>query len=384
MNKQYLLTPGPVAVPERIQRAMLQPMIHHRLSPEFAGIFDEVVQGLQWAFQTSHPVHVLTGSGTMGMEAAVCNFVSRGDKVICIGGGEFGDRWASICRAFGLETLVLEVEWGTAVDPQALKVLLDQHADVRAVFATASESSTGVMHPVQELAELCRGREALCIVDAISAVGACDLPMDGWGIDVVVGASQKAFMLPPGLAFVAVSPKGWERHRSANLPRFYLDLSKSRTALEKDHTTPWTPAISLIYGLQEAIRMMREEGLHEIFRRHLALADATRKACVALGCDLFGTVPSPTVTAVKVPKGIDGNAITDRLRTHYGIVLAGGIFSMRGKIFRLAHLGYCSTFDTLMAIGGLEMALSDLGHPCELGAGIRVVEQLLRASHDPR
>ncbi|HJZ84644.1 MAG TPA: alanine--glyoxylate aminotransferase family protein [Polyangia bacterium] len=376
MLKQYLLTAGPTPVPERVALAMAQPVLYHR-APAFAEVLKEALAGLKWVFQTTQPVIVLAGSGTSGMEAAVVNFLSRGDKAICIRGGKFGERWSNLCTAHGVQVINLDVEWGQAVRPADVQALLDREGDVRAVFATASESSTGVAHPVGEIAELVRARDTLCVVDAVSALGAFDVPMDKWGIDVLVTGSQKALMLPPGLAFVGVSEKAWGACKRANLPRFYLDLARERKSQDKGETA-FTPAISLVVGLCEALRMLKEEGLDNVFARHLKLADATRKACAALGCQLFAASPAPSVTAVRVPAGVDGSALVKHLRTRYGITIAGGQDHLKGKIFRIAHLGYFGTFDILTAISGVEMTLADLGYSFELGSGIRAAEQVLR------
>ena len=376
MRKQYLLTAGPTPVPERVALAMAKPIPYHR-APAFAAVLEEVLAGLRWIFQTAQPVLILAGSGTAGMEAAVSNFLSRGDKVIAIRGGKFGERWGRIAEAFGARVVPIDVEWGKAVRPAEIAAVLDREKDVRAVFATASESSTGVAHPVGEVAALCRGRDTLCVVDAVSALGAFDVPMDAWGIDVLVTGSQKALMLPPGLAFVGVSEKAWRRAESADLPRFYLDLSRERKAQQKGETA-FTPAISLVLGLRESLAMLQEEGLPSVFARHLRLAEATRRACVALGCPLFAESPSPSVTAVSVPAGIDGSAFVKALRQKYGITIAGGQDHLKGRIFRVAHLGYFGEFDILTAITGIEMTLADLGHPIEAGAGVRAAEPVLR------
>jgi aspartate aminotransferase-like enzyme len=376
MLKQYLMTAGPTPVPERVALAMAQPILYHR-APVFTEVLNEALAGLKWVFQTSQPVLIVAGSGTAGMEAAVTNFLSRGDKAICIRGGKFGERWGKLCEAYGVSAINLDVEWGKAVDPAKVREILDREKDVKAVYATASESSTGVAHPVREIAELCKSRDTLCVVDAVSALGAFDVPMDKWGIDVLVTGSQKALMLPPGLAFVGVSEKAWAKNKTANLPRFYLDLAKERKSAEKGETA-YTPAITLICGLKESLAMLKAEGLENVFARHLQLADATRKACQAMNCELFTDSPSPAVTAVRVPQGVDGSAIVKHLRTRYGITIAGGQDHLKGKIFRVAHLGYYGTFDILTALSGIEMTLSDLGHKFELGAGVRAAEQILK------
>lgn len=379
MTKQYLLTAGPTPVPERVLAAMSQPMVFHR-TPGFSEAEAEVQEGLRWVYGTSLPVMTIAGSGTAGMEAAISNFFSRGDKVLCIRGGRFGERWTELAQAFGLEPLNLDVEWGRPVDPGAVEAALAKDRSVKGVFATASESSTGVAHPIRELAAACRKADALCVVDAISAVGAFPLPQDDWGVDVLVTASQKALMLPPGLAFVGVSERGWARNQKATLPRFYFDLAKLRRNQDKGEPT-WTPAVSLILGLREALRMMRAEGLEAIYARHQALARATRAACEAMGCALFAKAsPSPSVTSVSVPSGVDGSALVATLRTRYGVTISGGQEHLKGKIFRIAHMGYFGPFDIVTAVSALEMALSDHGFGLSPGTGVAAAEKELRAS----
>lgn len=378
IQKQYLLTAGPTPVPERVLLAMAQQMIFHR-SPAFIEVVNEVSEGIKWVFRTQQPVILIAGSGTAGMEAAVSNFFSKGDKVLCLRGGRFGDRWAEVCAAFGLEAVHLEVEWGRPIDPAEVAAALARDPGIKGVFATASESSTGVAHPIREIAAACRKTDALCIVDAISAMGAFDVPQDEWGIDVLVGSSQKALMLPPGLAFVGVSERAWARTKTATLPRFYFDLVKLKKNQDKGEAT-WTPAISLVVGLRESLRMMKEEGLDNIFARHLKLASATRAACTALGCELFArSSPSTSVTSVKVPAGINGSELVQGMRKQYGITISGGQEHLKGKIFRIAHMGHFGQFDMITAIAGLEMMLADLGYAFEPGVGVGAAEKSFRA-----
>lgn len=376
--KNYLLTAGPTPVPERVMLAMAQPMIFHR-SPAFTEVNDEVNEGLKWLYRTTQPVLTLVGSGTAGMEAAVTNFFSRGDKVLCLHGGRFGERWTELAKAFGLEPLVLDVEWGRVIDPNEVEAALAKDKSIKGVFATASESSTGVAHPIEQYAQACRKSDALLVVDAISAIGAFDVPQDAWGIDVLVGSSQKALMLPPGLAFVGASEKAWARAKQANLPRFYFDLQKLKKKLAEGEPT-WTPAVSLVVGLRESLRMIKAEGLENVFARHAALAAATRDAAVAMRCELFAQAsPSPSVTSVKVPQGLDGSALVKGLRTRHGITISGGQEHLKGKIFRVAHMGYFGPFDVITAIAGLEMMLASMGHPTEPGSGVAAAERSLRS-----
>jgi len=378
--KQYLLTPGPTPVPERVMLAMARPIVHHRTA-DFARIFGEAADGLKWIFQTKQPVLMLSGSGTLAMEAAVVNTMKRGDKALCIVGGKFGERWRNLCKAYGLDFVSLDVEWGRAVDPADVKRALDADDKITAVFSQANESSTGVRHPVEEIAKITAGRErVLNVVDAVSALGAFDLPMDAAGFDVLLTGSQKALMLPPGQGYIALSEKAWARAETADLPRFYCDLKREKKA-QAGGETAWTPAISLTVGLVEALRMIKEEGLAACFARHARLAEATRRAFQALGCELFApAAPSPTVTAVRGPEGLDTGKLVKQLRDHYGVSIQGGQDAVKGKIFRVAHLGYFDTFDIITSVAAVEMALADLGVKIPHGAGTAAAQAVLRAS----
>jgi aspartate aminotransferase-like enzyme len=377
MLKQYLLTPGPTPVPERVMLAMARPIVHHRM-PAFTEIFNEAAEGLKWLFQTSQPVLQLCSSGTLAMEAAVVNTMKRGDKALCVVGGKFGERWRNICKAHGIEVVSLDVDWGQAIDPQRVKATLDADAKITAVFSQANESSTGVRHPVEEIAKLTAHREGVInVVDAVSALGAFDLPMDRVGFDVLLTGSQKALMLPPGQAYIALSEKAWKRTETADLPRFYADLKRERKA-QAGGETAWTPAITLTVGLVEALRMLKEEGLEKVFLRHQKLAEATRAAMQALGMKLFApTAPSPTVTSVWGPEGVDTGKVVKHLRDRYGISITGGQDGVKGKILRVAHLGYFGTFDILTSVTALEMTLSDMGVPVARGAGTAAAEMIL-------
>jgi aspartate aminotransferase-like enzyme len=377
--KHYLLTPGPTPVPERVLLAMARPIIHHRTA-DFARVFAEAADGLKWIFQTKQPVLMLSGSGTLAMEAAVVNTLRRGDKALCIVGGKFGERWRNICKAYGVDVVSLDVEWGRAVDPDDVARALDADDKITAVLSQANESSTGVRHPVEAIAKLTAARERVInVVDAVSALGAFDLPMDAAGFDVLLTGSQKALMLPPGQSYIALSDKAWARTETADLPRFYSDLKREKKA-QASGETAFTPAISLTIGLVEALRMIKEEGMAECFARHARLADATRKACVALGSALFApTAPSPTVTAVRGPDGLDTGKLVKHLRERYGVSIMGGQDAVKGKIYRIAHLGWFDTFDILTSVSALEMALSDLGVKIQHGAGVAAAEAVLRA-----
>jgi aspartate aminotransferase-like enzyme len=377
--KRRLLTPGPVAVPERVLLAMAQPLIHHR-APDFIPVFQEVRENLKRVFQTEQDVLVLACTGTGGLEAAVSNLLDRGDRAVVVRGGKFGERFAEICDAYGIETVCVDVEWGRAVDPDAVRAAFDSAPDARALLVQASETSTGAYHPIEALAGIVRESEdRLLIVDGISAVGAHDLPMDAWGIDVLVSGSQKSFMLPPGLAFVALSARARAQLDRSTLPRYYFDLRKEFKAQAGDQTA-WSAAVSLLVGLRESLQMMLEAGMPAAFERHATLAEATREAMKALGLDLLAPdSPSYACTAVCVPEGLDGKALVKRLRDDYGITVAGGQAKLAGKIFRIGHLGYVDGFDMLTAIAALEMALADMSYPVKTGEGLRAASERLRA-----
>jgi aspartate aminotransferase-like enzyme len=375
--KRYLLAPGPTPVPPEVLAAMSQPILHHR-TPQFSALFAEATAGLKELFQTQQDVLILAASGTGGMEGAVTNLLSPGDEVVVVNGGKFGERWLKICAAYDIRTHEVAVEWGEAVDPAAVEACLRAHPGVGAVLMQSSETSTTALHPVEAVARLCRDRKTLLVVDGITAVGVLDLPMDRWGIDVLVTGSQKALMLPPGLAFVALSERAWAQTRRARLPRFYFDFAREREALHK-RTTAWTPAISLVVGLREALRLIAAEGLPQVFARHARLAAATRAGAEALGLRLLAPrAPSPAATGIWVPDGVDGARLVRALRDEMGVTMAGGQGHLTGKIVRIAHLGHVGAFDIVVGLAALEMALSRFGHRVSLGRGVGAAEAILR------
>ena len=376
MKKRYLLAPGPTPVPESALLAMAQPIIHHR-TPQFSEVFKETAELLKYVFQTKQDVLMLAASGTGAMEGSITNLFSPGDEVIVINGGKFGERWGKISEAYGLKAHWITVEWGKAVDPAIVKKALDENPRVKAVLVQAIETSTCVAHPVKELAALTKDRECLLIVDGITGVGVFDIPMDDWGIDVLVSGSQKAFMLPPGLAFVALSEKAWKFQETSKCPRFYFDYKKERKNL-KDNTSAYTPAVTLITGLREALLMIKNEGLQNVFARHDRLARATRAAAGALGLKLLAPdAPSNAATGIFMPEGVDGGKLVKYLRDEMGVTMAGGQDHLKGKVLRVAHLGYVDTFDTIIAISSIEMALNKLGYKAELGKGVAAAQQIL-------
>ncbi|MBI5642668.1 MAG: alanine--glyoxylate aminotransferase family protein [Deltaproteobacteria bacterium] len=376
MKKRYLLAPGPTPVPDSALLAMAQPMIHHR-TPQFSEIFRETADLLKYVFQTKQDVLILAASGTGAMEGSIVNLYSPGDEVIVVNGGKFGERWGKISEAYGLKVHWITVEWGKAVDTAVVKKVLDENPKTRGILVQASETSTTVAHPIKELAALTKDRDCLLIVDGITGVGVFDLPMDEWGIDVLVSGSQKAFMLPPGLAFVALSEKAWKFQETAKCPKFYFDYKKERKNL-KDNTTAYTPAVSLITGLREALKLIKEEGLYNVFGRHDRLARATRAASAAMGLKLLAPeAPSNAATGVFVPEGVDGGKLVKYLRDEVGVTMAGGQDHLKGKILRIAHLGYVDTFDIIISIAAIEIALNKLGCKMPFGKGVAAAEEIL-------
>jgi aspartate aminotransferase-like enzyme len=373
--KRYLLAPGPTPIPPEVLQAMALPIIHHR-TPEFEALFADVRRDLRLVFQCRNEVLMFAASGTGAMEGAVVNTLSPGDQVVVIRGGKFGERWAEICEAYGVRVLPVDVPYGKSVDPGTVADVLKREPGARAVFATHSETSTGAVHDVQALAAIVGATDALLVVDAITSLGVMDLPMDAWGVDIVVAGSQKAVMLPPGLAFAALSDKAWARVPESRLPKYYFNFTAERKAIEKNQSA-YTPAVSLVVGLREALRLILAEGLPNVFARHERLARATRAGVQALGLELFAEHPGCACTAVKAPAGIESGAIVKGYRKR-GITIAGGQGSMKGKIFRIAHMGYADDSDVLVALGTLELVLADLGYPVKLGEGVRAAQQILQ------
>jgi aspartate aminotransferase-like enzyme len=381
--KRHLLAPGPTPVPPEVLAAIGQPVIHHR-TPQFGAVLAEVQNGLRELFGTAEDVLVLAASGTGGMEGAVTNLLSPGDEAIVVNGGKFGERWGKICQAYGVVAHEVRVEWGRAVAPAMVATALDTHPNARAVFMQASETSTCVLHPVAEIAALTRTRDTLLVVDGITAVGVVELPMDRLGIDVLVTGSQKALMLPPGLAFVALSSRAWAAVEQAKLPRFYFDFRRERKGV-RERSTAWTPAISLIQGLRVALEMMRAEGYANVYARHARLARATRAGATALGLRLLAPdAPSPAATAVCLPDGLDGSALFRYLRDRMQVTFAGGQDQLKGKIIRLSHLGYVGAFDVLVGLAALELALHHFGASVVLGRGVGAAEAVLAEDLPPR
>jgi len=377
MEKKYLFSPGPTMLPPEVLLKMAEPIMHHR-EPEFEKIYAEIREGMKYLFQTKNEVLIFTSSGTGAMEGAVSNLLSKGDKAIVVRGGKFGERWGEICKAYGVEFIPLDVEWGTAVDPKKIKELLESDLSIRAIYTQASETSTGVRHPIQAIADLVkRYDDKVVVVDAITGIGVFNIPTDAWGLDVVISGSQKALMLPPGLSFATLSDKAWKLVEKSTLPKYYFDFKKELKNTKKNQSS-YTPAISLYVGLRETLRMIRSEGLEAVFHRHGQLAEATRRAVKALGLELYAPdSPSNAVTAVKIPGGIDGEKLKDLFFEKFGITVAEGQDRAKGKIIRIAHLGYYERLDMVMVISALEMLLKEMGYSFELGTGVRAAEEIL-------
>ncbi|MEQ9549453.1 MAG: alanine--glyoxylate aminotransferase family protein [Coleofasciculus sp. G3-WIS-01] len=382
-NKLMLMIPGPTPVPEQVLLALAKHPIGHR-SGEFSAIMAEVTQNLQWLHQTQNDVLVLTVSGTGAMEAGIINFLSPGDRVLVGTNGKFGDRWAKMSAAFGLEVETITAPWGQPLDPEQFrqKLVADTDKTIKAVIVTHSETSTGVLNDLETINRYVKEHgQALIIVDAVTSLGAVSLPIDQWGIDVVASGAQKGYMVPPGLGFVCVSDKAWQAYETAKLPRFYLDLGVYRKAAKKN-SNPFTPPVNLVVGLQTALRMMQAEGLDNIFARHQRLMQATRAAMEALSLPLFAPdiAASPAVTAV-APVSIEAEQIRGVMKKRFDISLAGGQDHLKGKIFRIGHLGFVCDRDILAAIGALEATLRELGYESMTpGAGVSAAARVLTES----
>lgn len=375
MWKSRLFTPGPTPVPDEILLEMAKPLIHHR-TPQFRKILAEAFSGLKEMFQTKEDVMILTSSGTGAMEAAVSNLLSPGERCLVVEGGKFGERFREIAAAYGVAVTSLSVEWGKSATPAEIEAALKKEPDIRVVFTALCETSTGTHTDVKGIGEVIRRYpNTLLAVDGISSLGAVECRVDEWGIDVMVSASQKAFMLPPGLAFISLSPKAWEKAAKNKSPRYYFDLPAYRKSVAKEDT-PYTPALTLIIGLAAVLKMLKAEGIENIWKRHRTLAKATREAVKALGLKLLAEHPSDGVTAVYAPENIDAEALTKALRDSSGITFAGGQGKLKGKIFRIAHMGWVDQYEILQAIAALELQLMKMGYAFQPGAGVGAAEKV--------
>jgi aspartate aminotransferase-like enzyme len=378
-DKLMLMIPGPTPVPEQVLLAMAKHPIGHR-SGDFSKVIAEVTYGLKWLHQTQNDVLILASSGTGAMEAGIINFLSAGDRVLVGSNGKFGERWGEVCDAYGLNATRITAEWGKPLDSEQFRAALeaDTEKQIKAVIVTHSETSAGVLNDIETINRHVKAHGvALMIVDAVTSLGATSVPIDEWGLDVVASGSQKGYMLPPGLGFVAVSAKAWEAYKTAKLPRYYLDLGKYRKEAAKN-SHPFTPPVNMFYGLQVALQMMQKEGLESIFARHQRQMNATRAAVRALNLPLFAPdhAASPAITAV-APVGVEAEQVRSVIKKRFDIVLAGGQDHLKGKIFRIGHLGFVSDRDILTAIGALEATLQELNYDFTPGAGVSAAAQVL-------
>lgn len=375
MKKISLLAPGPTPVPPRTLLAMAQPLIHHR-SSDFLEIFGRVREGLKKIFKTNNEVLVFCSSGTGAMESSVANLLSPGDKAIAIRGGKFGERWTELLTAYGCQAINLDVPWGRAVKPADVAALLKADPSIKAVYVQALETSTGVSHPIKELAQVTKNTGAVLVVDAVSALGAYDIPTDEWGLDVVLSGSQKALMLPPGLAFASIGPKALEMMKSSKCPKYYFSWAKELKT-QTQNKGSFTSPVTLFMGLLDIFDLINEMGLDNIYKETEAKSQAFKAAVAAWGLELYSKEnASVALTAVEAPAGIDGQDVVSWLKNKYAIFIAGGQDQAKGKIFRVAHMGYISEFDTLQGISAIEMALAGLGYKFEMGSGIAAAQKV--------
>ena len=373
--KRKLFTPGPTPLPEEVRLIQARGIIHHR-SKEFSDVFKEIREELRYVFQTKEEVLLFSSSGTGAMEAVVANLFSPGDKVLVIRGGKFGERWAEIADAFSLKVLSIDLEWGHVVNPELIEKKLREDSGIKAVFTQLVETSTGVVYDIETITRVTKGKGVILIVDAVSGLGAEALCTDKWGVDVVVAGSQKALMIPPGLAFVALSGKAWKLTENSDLPKYYWDFKKAKKAQEKNQTV-YTPAITLVCALRESLRLLKKEGWDNVLGRHAKLAKATRQGVLALGLQIFPKAPSNVLTAVEIPSSVGVKRLRGLMRDRYGVEVAGGQAALTEKIIRIAHLGAMEVTDIIVVLSALEMSLSELGYPVEMGKGIAAAEEIL-------
>ena len=372
-DKLNLMIPGPTPVPENVLSSMAKHPIGHR-SGEFQKIVEKTTEQLKWLHQTTADVLTITGSGTAAMEAGIINTLSKGDQVICGENGKFGERWVKVAKAYGLDVKIVKSDWGQPLDPNQFKKLLedDINKKIKAVIVTHSETSTGVINDLKAINQEVKNHEkAITIADCVTSLGACNIPMDEWGIDVIASGSQKGYMIPPGLSFVAMSKRAWDANNQSNLPKFYLDLKQYLKTVNKN-SNPFTPAINLYFALEASLKMMQKEGLNNIFTRHARHQKATQEGIKAMGLNLFTEegFGSPAITAVE-PESLDAEVIRKTIKDDFDILLAGGQDHLKGKIFRIGHLGFVNDRDIISVISALESSLYKIGKlKVPIGKGI--------------
>lgn len=375
ITKQRLLTPGPTPLYPGALQAMMASDIHHR-TEDFRKVYRTALQDLKEVLGTSNDVLMFAASGSGAMEAAVTNLFSRGDRVIVCSAGKFGERWVDMTAAYGLDSVVLKAEYGDAVTPERVEAALKENPQARGVFVQASETSTGVAHDVEAMGRATAKTDAIFVVDGITGIGTMPLDIAGWSIDALVGGSQKAFMIPPGLGFLVVSPKAWKHAETSNLPHYYFNLKKEKKSADAGESS-WTPATSLILALGAALEYIKRIGMPNLVANAQVLARATRDAATALGLELFAAgSPGSSVTAVKAPEGMDSGVIVKEFRNRFGAIIANGQGSMKGKIFRIAHLGYFDFADLFAVVAALEIILASNGVPVEFGKGVAAVQKV--------
>lgn len=378
--KKYLMAPGPTPVPEEILLTMAEPMVHHR-TPEFKEKVGKALKGLQYIFQTEKDILIFSSSGTGAMEGAVANVLNKGDKALVILSGKFSERWQELIEKFQAEAIVIDLVWGSAVTPEQVKKALEENPDIKAVYTQLTETSSGVVMPIKELGEIVSKTDALLVVDAISGLGGQEFYMDKWNVDIAVAGSQKGLMLPPGHAYAAVNEKAWKVIEKNEQPHFYFDWLTYKKKLMGSNTDPFTGSVLHVKGLLKAIERIEELGIENLFKRYKVLAKATQAAVKALGLELLSDSPCDVETACKIPDSVDGLLLVKQLRTKYGFTIAGGQSRLKGKIFRIAHMGYIECFDIIIMISALEMVLKDLGWDFETGAGITAAQKVLIAEY---
>ena len=374
MGKRYLLTPGPSPVPLQVREVLSKEIIHHR-TDEFRDILRDVHSGLKDIFCTNNPVLIFSSSGTGAMEAAVANLCSLGDKIITVSGGKFGKRWAEIGRAYGLDVMELSIEWGSAPSSDEIADLLKKNKGVKAVFTTLCETSTATVYDIEQIAKVVRNTDALLVVDAISGMGQDKLLSDDWGVDVVVSASQKGFMLPPGLSFISISGRAREQLKNSNLPKYYYDINKALKSYEKNDT-PYTSSVSLIIGLKKAIDIIMDEGLEKRWERFKKMSLAVREAARAIGLKTLSKNPSSSVTAIFTPENIASSKLVNKLREEYSLSIAGGQEHLKDKIIRIAHMGWINIDDLIVAFSFLEEGLKSMGYDVKPGTSLDKLQEV--------
>lgn len=374
IKKQRLLTPGPTPLLPQALHAMMGADIHHR-TEDFRQLYKSVLADMKTVMGTQNDVIILVSSGTGALEASAVNFLSPGDAVLILSAGKFGERWENVAKAYGLRAVTLKSPYGEVVSPERVATALAENPDIRAVMLQASETSTGSAHDVQAIAALVKKTPAILVLDAITGLGTMPLDIDGWGLDIVVGGSQKAFMIPPGISFLSISQKAWALNEAAKLPRFYFDLKRElKNAVNGE--SAWTPNTSLLLAMAESLKYIKALGMDKLVANAQMLARAMRAAASALGLEVFSSAPGGSVTAIRAPQGMNSGVIVKEFRQRFGAIITNGQGEMQGQIFRIAHLGYFDFMDLFAMVAALEIILNANGHPVVYGSGVAAVQQI--------